>query len=103
MVAWLSFFLFAGNPELVFSTRGVLSWRHDVLGLVSCSAGVWAFLKYLDMHALMFGSTGDRGEMAMAVASPARLALFLRSTPDTFLLLPVQRQSIELPATTEGE
>ena len=60
VVAWLSFFLFAGYSLLVFFTRGVLSWRrsrYDVLGLVSCSAGVWAFLKYLDMHALVLGST----------------------------------------------
>ena len=58
----------------------LLCWLfgYVVLGLVSCSAGVRAFLKYLDMHALMFesapGLSGGRGEMAMAVASPARLA-----------------------------
>ena len=59
------------------------------------------------MHALMFGGTpgpsGDRGKMAMAVASPARLALFLRSTPHAVPLVPVQLQSIELPATIEGK
>ena len=56
------------------------------------------------------GLSGGRGEMAMAVASSARLA-FLRGavcaccTPYTrrFPLVPVQRWSIELPATTVGE
>ena len=60
VVPWLSFF-FAGYSG------------YDVLGLVSCSAGVRAFLKYLDMHALMFesapGPSGDRGVRPLTLPS----------------------------------
>ena len=42
----------------------------EFFSVVSWSAGVWAFLEYMDMHAMMFGTTPgpsrDRGEMAMA-------------------------------------
>ena len=107
VVAWLSFsfFLFSGCSGLVFFTRGVLSWRrsrYDVLGLVfleyadKAFAEVPDFIEYptpvqvliefvfwaLLMFAMAPGLSGGRGEMAMAVASPARLVLFLRSTPD---------------------
>ena len=67
----------------------------------------WLFLKFASAP----GLSGGRGEMAMAVASSARLA-FLRGavcaccTPYTRccpFLVPVQRWSIELPATTVGE
>ena len=68
--------------------------------------GYWLFLKF----AIAPGLSGGRGEMAMAVASSARLAFLrgavcacctLRQTLSPFLV-PVQRQSIELPATTVG-
>ena len=57
------------------------------------------------------GPFGGRGEMAMAVASSARLAFLrgavcARCTPYTRpfpFLVPVQRLSTELPATTVGE
>ena len=66
----------------------------------------WLFLNFASAP----GLSGGRGEMAMAVASSARLA-FLRGavcaccTPYTrrFPLVPVQRWSMELPATTVGE
>ena len=68
---------------------------------------VLVFFEIVYWDTLMFvsaaGLSGGRGEMAMAVASSARLALLLRLTSDTFPLLPVQRQSDELPATTVGE
>ena len=68
--------------------------------------GYWDTLKFASPP----GLSGGRGEMAMAVASSARLA-FLRGavcaccTPYTrrFPLVPVQRWSIELPAATVGE
>ena len=128
MVAWLSFsfFLFAGYSGLVFFTCGVLSWRrsrYDVLGLVfleyvdKAFAEVPDFIEYpkpvqvliefvfwaLLMLAVAPGLSGGRGEMAMAVALPARLALFLPSTRYAVPLVPVQLQSMELPATTVGE
>ena len=68
---------------------------------------VRVFLEFVHWDTLMFaiapGLSGGRGEMAMAVASPARRALFLHSTPDAVPLVPVQLQSMELPATTVGE
>ena len=68
--------------------------------------------KFVYQDTLKFASApgpfGGRGEMAMAVASSARLAFLVarcaprRSTSDAVLLFPVQQQSIELPATTVG-
>ena len=125
VVAWLSFsfFLFSDCSGLVFFTRGVLSSRYDVLGLVfleyadKAFAEVPDFIEYptpvqvliefvfwaLLMFAMAPGLSGGRGEMAMAVASPARLVLFLRSAPHAVPLVPVQLQSMELSATTVGE
>ena len=75
---------------------------------------VLVFLEFAYWDTLKFesapGLSGGRGEMAMAVASSARLA-FLRGAVCACCmpysrcchLVPVQRQSIELPATTVGE
>ena len=73
----------------------------------SCTYLAALFLKFASAP----GLSGGRGEVAMAVASSARLA-FLRGevyaccTPYARrfpFLVPVQRWSIELPATTVGE
>ena len=84
-----------------------VAWCCCLRVLVFLEFVYWLFLKF----ARAPGLSGGRGEMAMAVASSARLAYFVvrsapvvRRTPDAFpFLVPVQRWSIELPATTVGE
>ena len=84
-------------------------------GISQKSIRVLVFLEFAYWDTLKFarapGLSGGRGEMAMAVASSARLA-FLRGAvcaccmPYTRcfpFLVPVQRWSNELPATTVGE
>ena len=75
---------------------------------------VLVFFEFVYWDTLKFASapglSGGRGEMAMPVASSARLAFFVvrsapvvRRTPDAFpFLVPVQQQSTELPATNVG-
>ena len=79
-----------------------------------CSLRVQVFLEFAYWDTLKFarapGLSGGRGEMAMALASSARLA-FLRGAVCAYcapytrcfpFLVPLQRWSIELPATTVG-
>ena len=81
------------------------------LVFVPLKFGYWLFLNFASAP----GLSGGRGEMAMAVASSARLAflrgavcastLYIRCCPldMCFPWFLVQQQSIELPATTVGE
>ena len=74
---------------------------------------VLVFFEFVYWDTLTFASapglSGGRGEMAMAVASSARLAFLRGAVCASTLyircchLVPVQRQSTELPATTVGE
>ena len=103
------------QPAIEF-VSGMEGLRPRIAVFVSsyCILRVQVFLEFGYWDTLKFASapglSGGRGEMAMAVASSARLA-FLRGavcaccTPYTrrFPLVPVQRWSIELPATTVGE
>ena len=57
----------------------------------------WVLLKF----AIAFGLSGGRGEMSMAAPPRGFSSCSVHQTLS--LLVPVQRQSIELPATTVGE
>ena len=76
----------------------------DSPGLLVRGTGLLVFFEFVFTDALNYGKapSSHRGPREMAMSAPPRCFLW-RLTSDTFILLLVQRQSIELPARTKGE
>ena len=74
-----------------------LYWYGWIRVFALLALAYWLFLKF----AIAPGLSGGRGEMAMT--APPRWFSSCSVQQTLSLLVPVQRQSIELPATTDGE
>ena len=94
----------SGQPSSSSLARRACVHYSGWLAVYCTTPLVLVFFKFVYWDTLKFvrapGPFGGRGEMAMAVASSARLAFLLGAVCATTLYI---RCSIELPATTVGE